>query len=201
MSEYTCDTDDSELLYLLYESNPLYDITSKLTNLQGLNGSAYNIALEEICKLKCFKSYPNEQNIYWVGSIGDFDLENLLIAAKKAVSFGYTVYILPNPKNVRTPDFIFEKKGLYRDYDLKTINGKNSVGNSLRDSIGQTRHVLLNVNIDYKARKLAKEIKSYFDNYEKASEIMIFKHKKKLSITRNIAASKCFMYEFMRIWK
>ncbi len=165
-----------------------------------MNGSAYNIALEEICKLKCFKPYPNEQNIYWVGSIDDFDLENLLIAAKKAVSFGYTVYILPNPKNVRTPDFIFEKKGLYRDYDLKTINGKNSVGNSLMDSIGQTRHVLLNVNSNYNPRKLSEELVTYFERNVNALSVMLFKKKRLLFYNRDQALRPQFNRMFRKEW-
>ena len=56
---------------------------------------------------------------------------------------GYQVYILPNPKGLRTPDFMLERKGIYRVYDLKTIIGKNSAVNRLRESIGQANRVLL----------------------------------------------------------
>ena len=43
----------------------------------------------------------------------------------------------------RTPDFIFEKKGVYRAYDLKTVFGKASVYSSLQDSIGQCNRIFL----------------------------------------------------------
>ena len=36
----------------------------------------------------------------------------LMAAARKAVEHGYRVYILPNPKGIRTADFIFERKGV-----------------------------------------------------------------------------------------
>ena len=42
------------------------------------------------------------------------DFENLINAARKAVEHGYLVYILPNPKGIRTADFIFERKGVYK---------------------------------------------------------------------------------------
>jgi hypothetical protein len=40
------------------------------------------------------------------------DLPSLLDAARKAVAHGNKVYILPNPKGIRTADFIFENKGI-----------------------------------------------------------------------------------------
>ena len=67
----------------------------------------------------------------------------LLDAARKAVAHGNKVYILPKPKVIRTADFIFENKGVYKMYDLKTIHGKASVINHLLESVGQTIHVLV----------------------------------------------------------
>ena len=62
--------------------------------------------------------------------------------ARKAVEHGYRVFILPNPKGIRTADFIFERKGVYKMFDLKTISGRNFVDNRLKESIGQTNHVV-----------------------------------------------------------
>ena len=48
---------------------------------------------------------------------------------------------LPNPHGDRTPDFIIERRGIYRVYDLKTISGESSAINRLKESIGQcTEH-------------------------------------------------------------
>ena len=49
-------------------------------------------------------------------------------------------------------------------FDLKTISGKNSVGNRLKESIGQTNCVLLNIVCDYNVRSLTLEIKRYFES-------------------------------------
>lgn len=121
-------------------------------------------------------------------------------AAEKSESLGNKVYILPNPGSVRTPDFIFLRKGIYKDYDLKTITGKNSAGNRMMESIGQTRRVLLNMATDYNPRNLAKEIKSYFEVNEDALEVRIYKGKRQIPITRNDVGANDFFYQFMRIW-
>ena len=98
---------------------------------------------------------------------------NLLSAARKAVGYGYRVFILPNPKNIRTADFIFERKGVYKMFDLKTIMGKSSAENRLLESIGQTNHVLLNMATDYEPRLLAKDVKTYFEANKNAREVLI----------------------------
>ena len=86
-------------------------------------------------------------------------------------------------------------------FDLKTISGKNSVGNRLRESIGQTKCVLLHIVCDYNVRNLAFEIKRYFEMSIDASEVMILVGKKVISVKRNIATSKGFLKMLMRSYK
>ena len=47
-----------------------------------------------------------EKDIFSVGGENGEDYDNLMNAARKAVGHGYQVYILPNPKGIRTADFI-----------------------------------------------------------------------------------------------
>ena len=46
----------------------------------------------------------------------------------------------------------------YKMYNLKTIQGKASVGNRLKESVGQANHVLLNIRCSYDTRTLAVDI-------------------------------------------
>ena len=85
---------------------------------------------------------------------------------------------LPNPKGIRTADFIFERKGVYKLYDLKTIMGRSSVSNRLLESIGQANRVLLNMAVDYNPIALARNVKSYFEKNPKAVEGKIHKIKR-----------------------
>lgn len=103
--------------------------------------------LKEITQQKAFTPLESDSNIYIIDGMQGDDYDNLLNAARKAVEHGYRVFILPNPKGIRTADYIFERKGVYRLYDLKTIQGKASVDNRLKESIGQSNRILLIISI------------------------------------------------------
>lgn len=114
---------------------------------------------------------------------------------------GYRVFVLPNPKGFRTADFIFERKGVYKMFDLKTIVGKNSVGNRLRESVGQTSSVLLNLKCNYSIRNITDEIRHHFETSPSAVEVLIFTGNKEISIKRNIATSKGFLKMMMNSFR
>ena len=59
-------------------------------------------------------------------------------------------------------------------FDLKTIIGRNSVGNRLKESIGQTNSVLLNLKCSYGIRNITDEIKHHFEMSPSAIEVLIF---------------------------
>ena len=170
------------------------DITQELTLLHTLDGGDYSRQVERIATRSEFHLLNGESSIFVCGGDSDSDYGNLLNAARKAVFHGYRVYILPNPKGVRTPDFIFEHKGIYRVYDLKTIIGKNSAINRLRESIGQANRVLLNMRSNYKAKVLALDIQNYFESSPDAREVLVFKEKSPPSrrlLTKNGAETFC----------
>ena len=159
-------------------------MADELQELHYLKGAQFIKQLKLIIYSGEFHLVEGETNIYSSISEQSEDFNNLINAARKAVEHGYRVYILPNPRNCRTADFIFEKKGILGLYDLKTVYGKGSVGTQLLDSIGQTNRVLLNMLTDYNARLLASDIKTYFEANQDALEVLIFKGKKVLPINR-----------------
>ena len=115
----------------------------ELQELHYLKGASFINQLKLIIYYGEFHPVEGEANIYSAVGEESEDYENLLNAARKAVEHGYCVFILPNPKGIRTADFIFERKGVYKLYDLKTIMGRSSVSNRLLESIGQANRVLL----------------------------------------------------------
>ena len=176
------------------------DIVEQLADLHTLKGAAFISMLKEITQNSAFSLIEGESNIYVTGVKKDHDYDDLLNAAHKAVEHGYTVYMLPNPKDIRTADFIFERKGVFKLFDLKTIHGKNIVGSRLKESIGQTNRVLLNMP-QYNTRKLVHDIRKYFvANYD-AIEILIFKGKADISISRRFALSPRFYFEFKKMFE
>ncbi len=169
---------------------PSRDIAEQLADLHSLKGAGFISMLKEITQQRAFCPLEGESNIYTTGGSKEDDYNNLLNAARKAVEHGYKVFILPNPKGIRTADFIFERKGVYKMFDLKTISGKSSVSNRLLESIGQANHILLNMTTNYNARLLAKDISLYFSVNTNAFEVLVFKGSKSILIKRKAALDK-----------
>ena len=176
------------------------DIAQELAMLQTLTGIDFSHKLEQICQRGEFHPVINETEIFSALSEQDDDYDALISAARRAVTHGYRVYILPNPKGIRTADFIFVRKGIYRLYDLKTIHGKASVLNRLMESIGQTNHVLLNMTTDYQATALARSIKKYFERNPSAVQVLIFRGNKVMSVTRKTLEDRNFVATFTKLY-
>ena len=170
------------------------DIAAELAKLHVLKGADYSRQVERIARMSNFHPVDNESGIFSVGGENEDDYSNLLNAARKAVAHGYKVYILPNPSGTRTPDFIFERKGTFRPYDLKTISGKASVSNRLEESIDQSNRVLLNIS----PSSLARSIKHYFEHNNDALEVLVFKGGKSISVSKEMSQSKSFYSLFMK---
>ena len=177
------------------------DIASELAKLHQLKGAEFISQLKLIVNCSEFHPIEDEASIYVVGGERGSDYNNLLNAARKAVLHGYKVFVLPNPKDFRTADFIFERKGVYKLFDLKTIVGKNSVGNRLKESVGQSDSVLLNLNCTYGVRNITDEIRKHFEMSQTAVEVLIFFGNKEISIKRNIATSKGFLKMMMNSFR
>ena len=188
--------DDGSMLFAAESS--WRGMADELQELHYLRGSQFINQLKLIVYYGEFLPVEGETNIFSAIGEQSADYDNLINAARKAVEHGYRVYILPNPKGIRTADFIFERKGLYRMYDLKTIHGKTSIINRLKESIGQANHILLNLATDYNGRLLATQIKSYFELNPDASEVLIFKGRQAISVKRGYALSKLFVISFSR---
>ena len=172
------------------------DIALDLAQLHILKGLAFTRQLQTITQHKIFLPVQGEPNIFSAIDEQDEDYESLLNAARRAVGHGFRVFILPNPQGIRTADFIFVRKGVFRMYDLKTVQGKKSIMNRLIESIGQTNHVLLNMATTYNGRLLATQVRRYFEINPAASEVLIFKSGRAISIKRNYALSKKFLISF-----
>lgn len=208
---YFIQSDESEVLAKIYEipfeedglvmtvaDFPSRDISEELADLHDAQGANFVRLLKQIASHGEFRPVENETNIFYTGGERGEDFPNLLEAARKAVGLGYKVYILPNPKGIRTADFIFERKGVYKMFDLKTITGRSSVDNRLMESIGQTNRVLLHLTVEYNPSSLARSIKRYLEYNVNACEVLVFKGKKQISITRRSLDDKHFFQTFIR---
>ena len=90
---------------------PEYDIAQELALLHVLEGAEFVRQLKNIIQFSIFKPVDGENGIYVADASHTEDMPSLLDAARKAVALGNKVYILPNPKGIRTADFIFQITG------------------------------------------------------------------------------------------
>ena len=80
------------------------DITTELSLLHTLSGIQFVKQLELITQYAGFTLVKGETDIFSVGGESEEDYNYLLEAAHKAVEHGNKVYILPNPRSIRTAD-------------------------------------------------------------------------------------------------
>ena len=120
---------------------------------------------------------------------------------EKVFNYSKLCEVLPNPHGIRTADFIFERKGVYRMYDLKTVYGKNSVDSQLLDSIDQANRILLNMTSEYNPRLLAKGIRRYFEHNPDAVEVLIMKGRRTISVIREDTTGQSYIRNFMMKYK
>ena len=83
-------------------------------------------------------------------------------------------------------------------YDLKTIMGQASVENRLVESINQTNRVLINVCSSYNSRLMAIQIRNYFNLNPYALEVLVYKGKKTISVTRRFVENPFYMILFRK---
>ena len=174
------------------------DISQMLALLHEIQGIDFVRQLRLITERHDFCPLEDDPFIYTVGGEGADDYDSLMDAARKAVEHGYRVFVLPNPKGFRTADFIFERKGVYKMFDLKTIFGHNSVDNRLSESVTQTNRVLLHMKADYNPGTMARSIKRYFELNPNAREVLVFKGMKQISVTRKSLEDNDFFRTFIR---
>ena len=178
---------------LLVSEDRVRDINVLLEDLTIMRGAEFIRQMKEITNHPSFYPIKDETGIYITGGEKGEDYDNLLNAARKAVEHGYRVFILPNPKGFRTADYIFERKGVFKMFDLKTILGKASAGTRLKESIGQTNHVILNLATNYDPRMLAKDVRDYFEANKQAREVLIMKGNRQLSVSRRFVEGKDYI--------
>ena len=87
---------------------PELDIALELAKLHSVRGVAFVRQLKMLIRLNIFKPLEDEKDIFAAEASHRDDWPSLLDGARKAVAHGNKVYILPNPKGIKTADYIFE---------------------------------------------------------------------------------------------
>ena len=134
--------------------------------------------------MKIFKPVKDSDNIFSALGKSNPDYDNIKHAVEKLVPKGYKAFILPNPKETKSGDCILQKGKFIGLYEVKTIIGKNSIGNRFESSVGQAHRVILNITSQYDPKAMAFEIRRHFENNKDALEVKVLKGSKEISVIK-----------------
>lgn len=120
--------------------------------------------------------------------------------ARKLVKQGYDVYLMPNPSESNSFDFIIKRQGKIYDIEGKAFNGTSSLGHSLDKGIKQSNRILVDVIGNTKTSYVFGNIKNAFEKYDNLSEIWLLKGSRLIQVKRQMYNSKLFKLNFKKIW-
>ena len=106
--------DEEDSSVLMAAESPWRGFAVELQDLHYLKGASFINQLKLIINSGEFFPVEGDPGIFSAISNQSDDYDNLIKAARKAVEHGYRVYLLPNPKGIRSADFIFVRKGVLK---------------------------------------------------------------------------------------
>ncbi len=121
-----------------------------------------------------------------------------LALAKKFVAKGYDVYMLPNPKNTRSADYILRKDNKLYYTEGKFLTGKNSLDHKFYKE--QAERISIDVMSSISANYVSSIVKTSFEQYGNLKEVILFKGSRMITIDRRKTGNKKFEKFFVKIW-
>lgn len=120
--------------------------------------------------------------------------------ARKLVKQGYDVYLMPNPSESNSFDFIIKKQGKIYDMEGKAFNGTNTLDHLIDKGAKQSSRVLVDVIGNTNTKYILGTVKIAFEQNSNLSEIWLSKGAKLIKVTRNMYNSKNFGINFKNEW-
>ena len=119
--------------------------------------------------------------------------------ARKLTKRGFDVYMMPNPNDTNSFDFIVKKKGKLYDIEGKAFNGENTLDKSLAKGARQANRVLVDVMGNTNTNHILGNINNAFIKTD-LSEIWLLKGSRLIKVTRQMQGGKNFAVNFKKIW-
>ena len=177
----------------------MYQKIKSLYNENLDNRERLNI-LKDIVASEGFEKYENNILKFATVNKNDVEFPNNINGARALSNLGYKVYMLPNPMNTKSADFVIvdNNKNLYYT-ELKTIHGKSqeTVINQLNVGKTQADRIILNVSGNISPRDLADGIKDFYLDNQFVKEIKVLKSGKEIRVRLGYVKEKNFTEDFM----
>lgn len=121
--------------------------------------------------------------------------------AKKMADNGYDCYLLSNPNNTKSADFIFAKGGKVYYTEGKLVTGKGTLDRNLHDGTSQSDRFLIDIINIRDANYISSQLKIAFQENNNLKEVMILKKGRLISVKADDVANKNFSSKFKKIWE
>ena len=149
-----------------------------------------------LAEYKIFTLYTNQYDeILQTGEI-----PNNLQIAQKFVANGYNVFLLSNPKGTKSADFIIQKRNCLYYVEGKTSSGGSSLVHRFEKGAEQADRIAINFIGLPPTSKITDLIKNVFFYNQELAELILFKGRRMVVITRKDCLAKNFAKTFKRIW-
>lgn len=153
------------------------------------------------------KQFTEDENKVYTLNESEYDsilktseMPNNLQIAQKFVKNKYDVFLLSNPSNTKSADFIIRRNGNLYYVEGKTFVGNNSLDHLLEKGCFQSERIVVNVLGNKNVSYLSKVIKQSFEQHRNLKELFLLKKMRMICITRMMVLSKNFMKEFKIVW-
>lgn len=142
-----------------------------------------------------YSSYVDEYD----RAFGKGEMPKNLDMARKLSKKGYDVYMMPNPSDGNSFDFIVRKDDKLFSLEGKAFNGKDSLEYLLDKGAKQANRILVDVIGNTGTNYVYGCVNNAFMQND-ISEIWLFKGSRLIQITRQMFGSKKFAVNFKKVW-
>lgn len=154
------------------------------------------------------KRFSNEENAVYGLNISQYDdillsgeMPKNLQIAHKFVKNHYDVFLLSNPSDTKSADFVIRRNGLLYYVEGKTSSGGGALLTRLADGAKQSSHIAVNFLHYPSIRVLISNIQEVFHNNCELQKMFLFKGSRLISVQRDEVSGKNFERNFYRLWK
>ena len=133
--------------------------------------------------------------------LSEGEMPTNLRLANKLLKNGFDVFMLTNPNDITSADFILRKNGKLYMAEGKESYGENSLDSTFKKIKEQASIGIVDILGTTDIRYIAGEIKYAFNHYKNLERCLIFKGSKLLQINRALTQHRKFEEQFMRLWR
>lgn len=180
------------------------DYYSFSTNKEKVSVLKWIVSQPQFLEMKRFTE--DEYKIYALNE-GEYDeilksgeMPNNLQIAQKFIKNKFDVFLLSNPSNTKSADFILHQKEKLFYVEGKTSSGGGALATRLNDGAKQSDRIAINLQRQMNTKDVFKEIVDAFHKNENIKVLYLFKKTRLIQLDRFIVESKDFECKFFKIW-